>query len=51
MGGDFGASVAVEGARIALHRRPELSFILYGDEKTVAAELVRFPKLGGTLAG
>lgn len=45
MGGDFGAPVVIEGANIALQRRPQLSFVLYGDESTVNQSLEKFPKL------
>lgn len=45
MGGDFGAPIVIEGASIALIRRPQLTFILYGDEPTIKKELDRFPKL------
>jgi len=45
MGGDFGAPIVIEGASIALERRPHLSFVLYGDEAIVAEQLEKFPKL------
>ncbi|MGB7287767.1 MAG: phosphate acyltransferase PlsX [Salaquimonas sp.] len=47
MGGDFGAPIVIEGASIALERRPQLSFILFGDAAIINAELKRFPKLAG----
>ncbi len=45
MGGDFGAPIAIEGASIALKRRPQLSFVMYGDETVVSQNLEKFPKL------
>jgi glycerol-3-phosphate acyltransferase PlsX len=45
MGGDHGPPVVVHGASISLHRHPSLRFILYGDEKAIAAELVQHPAL------
>jgi glycerol-3-phosphate acyltransferase PlsX len=36
MGGDHGAGVVVPAAAIALERRPDLRFLLFGDEKVVA---------------
>ena len=38
MGGDSGPSVVVPAAAIALVRRPDLEFLLYGDEKLVRAD-------------
>jgi glycerol-3-phosphate acyltransferase PlsX len=45
MGGDSGPSVVVPGAAIALERRPDLSFLIYGDERAVAPHLVAHPRL------
>ena len=45
MGGDFGAAVSVAGAALALERRPQLSFLLHGDESALEAELAKFPAL------
>lgn len=45
MGGDFGAPIVIAGADIALQRRPQLSFVLYGDETTITNALADFPKL------
>jgi glycerol-3-phosphate acyltransferase PlsX len=36
MGGDEGASVVVPGAELSLRRHPDIEFILFGDERTVA---------------
>ena len=33
MGGDHGPEIVVPAAAIALERRPDLAFVLYGDEK------------------
>ncbi len=45
MGGDEGAELVIPGAEIALTRRPDLKFRLYGDEKVVRPVLARFPRL------
>lgn len=45
MGGDFGAPVVIGGAAIALSRRPDLTFELFGDRKTIEAELDKNAKL------
>jgi glycerol-3-phosphate acyltransferase PlsX len=41
MGGDSGPAVMVAGAAAALRRRNDLSFILFGDEAAIHAELGR----------
>ena len=45
MGGDHGPSVVVPAAAIALVRRPDLAFRLYGDEKLIAPLLSRHQAL------
>lgn len=45
MGGDFGPAVVVEGCALALQRKPETRFMLFGDEAQVRAEVGKFPKL------
>ncbi len=45
MGGDFGPKVTIPGAAIALERRPDSSFLLFGDETAIRAELSSFPRL------
>ncbi len=45
MGGDSGPSVVMPGAAIALERRPDLRFLIYGDEPAVAPLLAAHPKL------
>jgi len=45
MGGDQGPAVMVAGACRAWQRRNDLSFILFGDEPRIAAELKRSPDL------
>jgi phosphate acyltransferase len=45
MGGDHGPPVVVAGAAISLERFPSLSFILFGDQARMAAELEKFPPL------
>jgi glycerol-3-phosphate acyltransferase PlsX len=41
MGGDVGPQVMLAGAARSFARRPDLSFILFGDEPTISAELAR----------
>jgi glycerol-3-phosphate acyltransferase PlsX len=41
MGGDFGPSVVVPGAALALQRRPDTEFILVGDRALIEPELAR----------
>ena len=36
MGGDFGPQVTIPAAAIALERRPDLKFMLFGDETIIA---------------
>ena len=45
MGGDHGPETVLPGADIALGRRPDSSFILYGDEPRIRAVLGSLPKL------
>ena len=45
MGGDDGANLVIPGAEIALERRPDLTFRLYGDEAVVAPVLAAHPRL------
>jgi glycerol-3-phosphate acyltransferase PlsX len=45
MGGDHGPEVVVAGAALSLERHPELSFVLFGEETRVAAELAKTPAL------
>lgn len=45
MGGDFGPKVTIPGAANALERRPDSSFLLFGDETAIHAELASFPRL------
>jgi glycerol-3-phosphate acyltransferase PlsX len=45
MGGDKGAEMVIPGAEIALARRPDLRFQLYGDEAVVKAILARHPRV------
>ena len=45
MGGDTGPAVMIAGAAIALKRNSDLTFLLFGDEGAVRAELGRFPEL------
>jgi glycerol-3-phosphate acyltransferase PlsX len=45
MGGDFGPDVVVAGLAIALERRPDLQFLLFGDETKVLPVLEKHEKL------
>jgi glycerol-3-phosphate acyltransferase PlsX len=45
MGGDKGAEMVLPGAELALIRRPDMRYRLYGDEKVVAPLLERFPRV------
>ncbi len=45
MGGDHGPSIVVPGAAIALERRPDTRFVIYGDEKLVVPLLEKHPAL------
>ena len=45
MGGDIGPQVMIAGAAIALERRDDLSFLLFGDEAAIRAELDGRPAL------
>ena len=45
MGGDHGPSVVVNAASIALVRRPDVGFILFGDEMAIAPLLAAHPAL------
>jgi glycerol-3-phosphate acyltransferase PlsX len=47
MGGDTGPAVMLAGAALAWRRRPDLSFMLFGDEAAVRAELGRHEGLAG----
>ena len=45
MGGDFGPSVVVPGAALALQRHPALQFLLFGQAAAIERELARHPAL------
>jgi glycerol-3-phosphate acyltransferase PlsX len=45
MGGDFGPKVTIAGAALLLERRPDISFLLFGDETAIRAELAAHPRL------
>jgi glycerol-3-phosphate acyltransferase PlsX len=45
MSGDAGPAEALAGADIAAERYPRLSFLLFGREPVIAAELARLPRL------
>ena len=45
MGGDHGPAVVLPGAGVALAKRPELRFMLFGDATRINAELDRLPAL------
>jgi len=45
MGGDFGPAATIAGAALALQRRPDTFFLLFGDGTAISAELAAFPAL------
>jgi glycerol-3-phosphate acyltransferase PlsX len=45
MGGDHGPSVVIGGAALALEKRPDLQFLLYGDRAAMEPVLARYPQL------
>ncbi len=45
MGGDFGASVVVPGAALALTRHQDVEFLLFGDSTLINAQLEQHPAL------
>ncbi len=47
MGGDEGPSVVLPAAAIALERRPDIRFLIYGDQKVIGPLLARHPRLAG----
>jgi glycerol-3-phosphate acyltransferase PlsX len=47
MGGDVGPATMIAGAELAFQRRSDLSFLLFGDEKAIRAELAGRPTLAG----
>ena len=45
MGGDYGASIVISGAALALERHPELTFVIVGSKDKIEAELGSHPSL------
>jgi len=45
MGGDHGPTIVVPAAAVALERRPDVQFLLYGREEAIRPILGRHPKL------
>jgi phosphate acyltransferase len=45
MGGDNGPSVVLPGAALALERRPDLRFLIFGEEQVVAPVMAQHPTL------
>ena len=45
MGGDYGPAVVIPAADIALQRRPEVVFLLFGDEAALRPLVARYPRL------
>jgi glycerol-3-phosphate acyltransferase PlsX len=45
MGGDHGAEVVLGGAALALQRKPDLRFVLFGDEAVITPLLEKHPAL------
>src|SRR5688572_18575992 len=47
MGGDSGPDVVIGGAAIAIDRRPDLHFVIFGDERVVLPVLEAHPRVRG----
>ena len=45
MGGDSGPDVVIGGAAIAIDRRPDLRFVIFGDEHAVRPVLDAYPRV------
>jgi glycerol-3-phosphate acyltransferase PlsX len=45
MGGDHGPSIVIPAAALALREKPKLTYLLFGDEKLIRAELEKWPNL------
>ncbi len=45
MGGDHGPTTVLSGAAVALERRPDVEFLLYGDHAVIGSILKRHPRL------
>jgi len=45
MGGDHGPAVTIAGADLELSRRPDVRFVLYGDEAVARPVLERYPRV------
>ncbi|MCO4054183.1 MAG: phosphate acyltransferase PlsX [Bosea sp.] len=45
MGGDYGPSIVIPGAAVALERRPDTRFVIFGDGKLVLPLLEQHPAL------
>jgi len=45
MGGDHGPKIVIPGAALALERRPDVSFVFFGDQKLINPLLKNYPKL------
>ena len=45
MGGDHGPTLVLRAAAIALERRPDVEFLLYGQKEAIGPILKRYPKL------
>jgi phosphate acyltransferase len=45
MGGDHGPTIVLAGAAVALERRPDIQFLLYGDKSAITSLLEHHPKL------
>ncbi len=45
MGGDHGPAIVLSAAAVALERRPDIEFLLYGEQGAIASILERHPRL------
>ena len=48
MGGDHGPSIVVPGAQIALDRRSDCEFVLFGDRRQIEPLMGNYPQLAGS---
>src|ERR1700722_14991072 len=45
MGGDHGPTIVLRAAALALERRPDVEFLIYGEQGVIGPILKRHPKL------
>jgi len=47
MGGDHGPEIVISGASLSLIHHPDLSFLLFGNEQSISAQLKSHPNVAG----